>query len=344
MSKNEIICLENKLAFDQSSNNQLIELSKKSLEQRFDENIQKLINNFNKIPSFIEIKNSLQTESLYRVIIPSNINEKLVNGLAEWNFDKSGMQLPTIKDNKGSFIYQARLEEITLDRFDNLNNIIIQSTLSKILNQLEIINKQVSEVLRGQTTDRIGTVIGAEETYKQAMLTVDFENRKHLLYQAIAELNKGRSQLILSLEDKFDFIDKIPESDFKIFLYSILHKIDTKKINKQFIEIQEIFTKIISSSYYLALSYEELNETLALKESLIPLEQCIFKFAENYQVISNFIPFDEKIHNLNKLFQNPADIINLIASNRKKLTLDNSQSIELELSGKQLLCIEEKTK
>ncbi|WP_423409026.1 hypothetical protein AABM38_02755 [Heyndrickxia sp. MSNUG] len=334
VKEQQIINVQSNLTFKQSSNDPTLELSKKQLSQRYDFNLNQVINGFRNVPAFYEAQKLIKKDSLYKVIIPKDISKRLEDGSAEWNFDKTGMKLPTIKDQNGSFVCQARLEETNPLNFSNVNNIALQSTMAAVLEQLELLNEQVSDVLRGQLTDRIGVIEGAIDTYKQALLANDKTVSKQLLTQAVSELNKGRRQLIESLEANTKFINKLPQSSFKQIFYSLFHRVDTNKIEGEFLDTQTIFDSIIKSSNYLALIYEELGEVNSLKESLIPLKACINEYAGKMEKVAEFLPYNPKIEKEDMWYKNPENIIAMIDSHIDKL---DSEYIEIRLTGEQLL-------
>ncbi|HFU4564289.1 hypothetical protein P4L07_24955 [Bacillus cereus] len=337
MNNEQTYNVQNKITFKSSTDN-TFELSKKQLSQRYDINLNRIINGFKKVMSFNEAQRAIEKDGFYRVIIPKDISKRLEDGSAEWNFDKTGMQLPTIKDQKGSFICQARLEEADPTNFSNVNNIALQSTIAAVLEQLELLNEQVADVLQGQLTDRMGIIKGAVDTYKQALLVNDITVRNQLLTQAVSELNKGRRQLIESLESKTKFINKLPQSSFKQFFYSIINKIDINKIETKFLETQLIFDNIIKSSNYIALVYEELGEVNALQESFPPLKECIKEYSSKMRKVAEFLPYNSNSESQDSWYKNPETIIEMIDFHIHKL---NSKYIEIEITGEQLLLKEE---
>lgn len=337
MNNEQTYNVQNKITF-KSSTDDTFELSKKQLSQRYDINLNRIINGFKKVTSFYEAQRAIEKDGFYRVIIPNDISKRLEDGSAEWNFDKTGMQLPTIKDQKGSFICQARLEETDSTNFSNVNNIALQSTMAAVLEQLELLNKQVTDVLQGQLTDRMGIIKGAEDTYKQALLVNDITVRNQLLTQAVSELNKGRRQLIESLESKTEFINELPQSSFKQFFYSIINKIDINEIETKFLETQLIFDNIIKSSNYIALVYEELGEVNALRESFSPLKECIMEYSDKMRKVVEFLPYNPKSESQDSWYKTPEKIIEMIDFHIRKL---NSKYIEIDVSGEQLLLKEE---
>lgn len=341
MDNKQLIKIKNKLNLQKSASDSTLDISKTELERRFEVNINDILNGFKNVPSFIEAKKSLEKDSIYKVIVPKDITKKLADGSAQWNFDKSGMQLPMIKDQKGNFICQARLEQSTPANFENINNLALHSTMANVLEQLEEINEQVSNILQGQLSDRIGSLKGAEETYRQALLSRDQEFKKHLLSQSITEFNRGRSQLIESLKNTTKFIDNLPNSDFMQFFYSLINKVNTDKIEKQFLETQHIFENIISSSYYLALAYEELGEPLSLKESLIPLKDCLKEYSQKIAMVSEFLPYDPKLENESSWYKNPERIIEQIDSDFSHILSKDVKYIEIDVSGNQLINVME---
>lgn len=337
MNQNEIIKMNNNLILKKSHSNDILDLSKSELNKRYDANLKQIVNSFRNVPSFIEALKSINKDDLYKIIIPEEVSEKLKDGSAKWNFDKTGLQLPTISNQDGSIICQVRLEEIKPDYFSNLNNIALQSTLADILNQLEELNEQVLNVLQGQHSDRIGIIKGAEETYKQALLIKDSDTRKHLLTQAITKLNIGRSQLIESLDNKTKFIDKLPKSPFQITYKSLFKIFNSEKVERNFLELQSIFENIISSTSYIALAYEELGELHSLEESLNPLRNCIRDYSYKMNIVKDYIPYNPKFEYENAWYKNPEKTIERFDSHFTARNTKKNKYIEIQVSGEQLL-------
>ncbi|MGO4374079.1 hypothetical protein AB4Z21_25625, partial [Paenibacillus sp. MCAF20] len=227
---------------------------------RYEKKVNDFIRVLNRAPSFLETRKEINTSELYKIIIPPEFIAKITDGTAKLNTDGLGRLLPTVTDSKGKILCQVRLEEMKPEKYQDMSNVAVQSSLSDILNMLEVINENVQDILLGQHTDRLGIIKGAEHTYSQAILAESKETKEALLHASASSFNEGRAQLILSLESKFKLTEKLPDTKFKLFLESVTQRNSAAKNEKLFQEIHDIIGAIINATYYLSLIYEELGQ------------------------------------------------------------------------------------
>ncbi len=74
MNNEQTYNVQNKITF-KSSTDHTFELSKKQLSQRYDINLNRIINGFKKVTSFNEAQRAIEKDGFYRVIIPNDISE-----------------------------------------------------------------------------------------------------------------------------------------------------------------------------------------------------------------------------------------------------------------------------
>lgn len=309
--------------------------SKKMLNKSINSNVEDLLREITHLSSFINIKNKLDSRSTYKLILPKDIKNQIKKGILSQSSDQDGMLTGIIRNQKGEMIYHARLKELKPEVFETISELSIQSNLAQMVVKLEEISHQVNQILKGQHSDRIGIIKGAQETYNQALKVKNEENRIDLLKQAIVELNKGRSQLIESLKEKMHFVENLPSTKFEHIYYSLLNKVNVTKVTEAYFEIQEIFDGIIVSSILLGLTYEELGEKEAIWESIKTLIESVETYSLEIERLYEFLPYEMEQEAKSKIGLDLESITNYL---EKSLNLDDYEYIELEVKGHQLIC------
>lgn len=339
MDENQMLNLKRNLNLSKISKDATMRLSKKSLEHRYENTVFDLIKGFQQVASFVDLKNSIQQDSVYKVVIPKDISEKLKDGILKHSIDQQGKLLPTIRNQKGEITYQLRLEEMSEEFISNANNLVIQASMAIIIEKLEEITHKVDSILSGQFSDRMGIIRGAIEVYKQSLVTQNVDTKLNLLNQLVVELNIGRAQLIESLKDLMQIVDVLPSNSFQQILYPLINKVNVLKIEKSYLKIQEVFEGIIMASMYIGLAYEELKESVAMKDSFIPLQECLELYAGKNQKIIDFLPYDSKNQNKIEILTD-VNLVMKSIQNHLNSEKKNIDYIELELTGHQLITLE----
>ncbi|WP_028549986.1 hypothetical protein [Paenibacillus sp. UNC451MF] len=315
----------------------LLTESKVSSNTRYDQKVEKFIRALNGVPSFMEIKKEISANELYKIIIPPDILTKITDGTAKLKSDDLGRLLPSVTDSKGKILCQIRLEEIQPEQYCDMSKVAIQSSLSNILNELEAIRENVLDILDGQRTDRLGIIKGAEDTYNQAILAENKENRKALLQMTVSRLNEGRRQLMLSLESKLRLVEDLPDTSLKIYWEALIQKNRTTKNNSLYKEIQEIIEAIVSSTYYLSLSYEELEEYRSLKKSFEPFQTNLLRYAAICNKLSEYIPYRADLPTDRIWYKNPDKALAIMKEKIDEIEFQNKKTLALNIKGHSLL-------
>ena len=253
---------------------------------------QKVIHLLRQVPSIIEAVKSVQAGKSYRVVIPSEIRQWLNAGTARWSHRVDGLLGPVIKDSEtGKFICQLGLEEISPEILPAISQLAAQRTLVDIVQRLEVIDQKISDVLQGQRNDRLAITEAGIHLYQQAIAANSMETRRHLLVNAVQQLNEGRELLIGSLKTDVQFVDSLPCKQWQIVLMSFFKDIPALVRNKV-VPAQQAFQVVLRASYVLALAYEALNESDSLRMSLQPLKEVALEVREKGEQIARWLPYD----------------------------------------------------
>lgn len=236
-----------------------------------------VLNFLKQIPSFSEfIDKSNKNYKDFEVIFPKGVLKKLKSGEYILN-KKSGTNefLAFVKDKKtNNIIKQLRLKEISnSEKINNLlpslQNMAVMNSLNQLSNQLEFIEKKLSDIHKEFNNDRIGKIQAGYIAYLDAIQMNNIDNKRQALFTAHKSLNEGRSQLIESVKQRINNI----EVGFWKSLFLELKSWNYKKSQEDNIKefVKEVFY-IQRSSQIILLIYQELNEHESIIQSLAPLK------------------------------------------------------------------------
>lgn len=236
-----------------------------------------ILNFLKQIPSFSEfIDKSNKNYKDFEVIFPKGVLKKLKSGEYILN-KKSGTNefLAFVKDKKtNNIIKQLRLKEISnSEKINNLlpslQNMAVMNSLNQLSNQLEFIEKKLSDIHKEFNNDRIGKIQAGYIAYLDAIQMNNIDNKRQALFTAHKSLNEGRSQLIESVKQRINNI----EVGFWKSLFLELKSWNYKKSQEDNIKefVKEVFY-IQRSSQIILLIYQELNEPESIIQSLAPLK------------------------------------------------------------------------
>lgn len=236
-----------------------------------------VLNFLKQIPSFSEfINKSNKNYKDFEVIFPKGILNKLKSGEYILN-KKNGTNefLAFVKDTKtNNIVKQLRLKEISnSEKINNLlpslQNMAVMNSLNQLSNQLEHIEKKLSDIHKEFNNDRIGKIQAGYIAYLDAIQMNNNDNKRQALFTAHKSLNEGRSQLIESVKQRINNI----EVGFWKSLFLELKSWNYKKSQEDNIKefVKEIFY-IQRSSQIILLIYQELNEPESIIQSLAPLK------------------------------------------------------------------------
>ena len=198
------------------------------------------------------------SEEHYVVDPGDELKKKIDNGDVQLVRKKSGEILAQIRDKDGHLgkrlPIKKELEEsgITGDQLEMaLKMEAIKSQLDHIIDTLEVIEKQVKDVVTGQMNDRIGLYYSGLSLYVESKSIQDISLKKLLIAQAIKSLNDANSQLIQDIRSNIEYL---LNGDYNS------EKSKTKDIKKHLSRIQQSYSIVYRASFIKAMIYQENHE------------------------------------------------------------------------------------
>lgn len=303
----------------------------KSFIKLYQERQQQLSNLIKQLPSLSGLTEKVMEGKSYRAIIPASIRAKLRSGNVKWDKSIDGEFGALIRDRKtGQVVSQVKLEEISPDLLSKIDSLTVQQTLAEIINRLEVLDEKISSIMAGQKNDRLALVISGINLYHQAIAAGDISVRKNLLVSAIDKLTEGRQKLIISIDSEIQFIDKVPDTYWKMILKYPFKDV-SKYVDKNAAEVQQTFQAIIRSSYVLALSYDALDETDSMRASFQPLIETINKFGIKGKKIGRFLPYNPEFPPEDLWHDSLAQLIDNINNAEKQINNPDIGTIEVSI-------------
>ena len=294
--------------------------------------------------SYNEIKQNINPEEMYVVKFTREQLKKFQNG--EIDFQKTADRkslLPNFvtRGTNNSIVSKARLEKIVLDNPEALQNVV--SNINRLVevqkvNELELLLSEVKQIgldiKQGQKDDRRSKILGAESTIEQALLISD-ENpqKKHLLLNAISQLNEGREAIIKEFEGVVTRNSSIPKNDFILFLKSTFDDKFNESVSDSFAELNDQFSYIVKASDLLAKTYTVTGNPELIDTVYSPVKTLI---ENNHEYISKLVELQEistEDQRRLKWCIEPNDFVERIGVTE----LSNDDIITIEFSGHELL-------
>lgn len=252
-----------------------------------EEKRQKVIQIMRQIPAIVECAKKLHKGKTYQTVFSPEVLKRIKDGSAILDEKGDGFFGALVRDAQtGRVIDHVNLREVKPDLLNSLNQVSTQQTLADIAHRLEIIDEKITDVLQGQTNDRLAEVKSGIRMYKDALLVSDPDVRRGLIISAIQKLNDGRSKLIESAD--FSFIDKLPRNRLSMFFNSIWDI--PKYVQSKAKPIWESSYAIVGASCYIALAYSALNEPNLAQVSLEQAEREVKVFQEKMGQVVHWLP------------------------------------------------------
>jgi len=258
-----------------------------------DENRQNVIQILRQIPAYLDVARNLIEGKTYQAIFPPEVWERMKDGMARLDKKDSGLYGVLIRDvETGHVTNHVSLMEVTPDLLSSLSQLAIQQTLANVVHRLEVIDEKITNVLQGQTNDRLAEVESGIKTYWQAIAASDPDFRRELIVSAIQQLNDGRNKLIKSTD--FGFIDKLPRNRLGM-IFSLNWDIP-KDVQSNAESVWKAAHAIIKSSRYLVLAYSDMNEPDSLRVALEQMKSEVKGFQDKIGEIARWLEPTSILH------------------------------------------------
>ena len=161
---------------------------------------------------FKVVETMAHEEHVFVAKLDDYYKKKIADGTLRFCIDKSGEILPAVRD-KQHIVKQVRLEEMTLNNGVNFSeltgNIYTQLMLSKILDEVRVLNQSVKSLKEDLQEDRYAMADSAIREYKQALAIVG-PRRAIFMQSAALSATKAKSTLMRNLNKRLkDISEKI---------------------------------------------------------------------------------------------------------------------------------------
>jgi hypothetical protein len=250
---------------------------------------QKVIQILRQIPAFLDSVKKLSEGKTYQAFFPPEVWQRIKNGSAKLDKKDNGLFGALIRDvETGQVTDHVILREVSPDFLSSLNQLAIQQTLANIVQRLEIIDENITDILQGQVNDRIAEIESGIHLYEQAVAASDPVIRRELMISGIQNLNDGRNKLIKSTD--VSFIDKMPRNRLSMFFskYWLGNNV-TEYVHSKSELIWKAAHAIVKASRYLVFAYSDLNEPDSLRVSLKQVESEVKFFQDKLGEIVNWL-------------------------------------------------------
>ena len=218
-------------------------------------------------PSFIAaIKAAIPRSELRAVLTP--LQKRLLNaGAVEMCVDKKGRLLAVLRNTKnGQWAGHIELKDVltTPDLLNALTNFTMQMQLAQMVDTLENIRKEISDLCRGQENDRLAEAYACRQNLLTALHIKNSGLRKQALLNVAQQSETARQKLMLSQKDSLDFIENQPDD----FIGKLMSHTSSAKIEEQMDKLYIGLSAINTASMSAVIAYQELGEPEAAAEVL----------------------------------------------------------------------------
>ena len=218
-------------------------------------------------PSLINAVKSAFPDTMIQAVLTNEQKEKIAQGVLELMTKKDGTLLATLIDPKTKkVVSKIPLESVKVgpEIAQAMTNFSMQMQMAQIAQQIQVVQRAIEEVRRGQEFDRLAIAYSCQQKLIQAMEINNPSLKEHALMQLISSAEDSRNLLMLSQKSNIEFIKKQPESFFK----KIFSSISTEENDERISDIRESLNAVNMVSFVQAMAYQNLGEYEAARMSL----------------------------------------------------------------------------
>lgn len=175
---------------------------------------------------------------------------------------------------------------------NSVNNLIEQQRYDALVEEIQKLHITVKHIERGQDNDRFAEVLAGRKHLIDALnYQGTEEEKKKLIFDAIAMLRKGRELIERTLIDKLDALENVPEKKIHRLWKCFSRPDYFDSQTRQYEDIQEYFQYYYMSIQPMAYAYTYLNQP-QLVERLLEDSQNIFdhKNVKNLSSVELLLP------------------------------------------------------
>jgi len=219
-------------------------------------------------PSLINAVKSAFPDTMIQAVLTNEQKEKIAQGVLELMTKKDGTLLATLIDPKTKkVVSKIPLESVKVgpEIAQAMTNFSMQMQMAQIAQQIQVVQRAIEEVRRGQEFDRLAIAYSCQQKLIQAMEINNPSLKEHALMQLISSAEDSRNLLMLSQKSNIEFIKKQPESFFE----KLFSSISTEENNERINAIRESLKAVNMVSFVQAMAYQNLGEYEVARMSLI---------------------------------------------------------------------------
>ena len=278
----------------------------------------------------------IRKETTYIARIPKKLDAAMNQGLLDFMTDsKTGESLGVLVDQKHKSRGFVQIEEsIRTDLVENITNIAIQQQL---LHMTEVINDVRSRVIALQEShdsDLFGSIKGMHQQLLQIRDAKNPDTRKQLTANAITVLNEVRGKVETAILNTLKDISDVPDSDISIIGKIIRDKNFLTNTVEQYNRIEELFSYYLTATQLLGYAYAFLDEPQSYEDIFSPSPELIDNPNLQKLLLAENL-FEETIGET--WYKNPEKYLQEIKEQSHTLFLESHDTIEIEITGKELL-------
>ena len=219
-------------------------------------------------PSFIEIVRAAVPEEAYKAILTGKQKDKIAQGALKLMTKKDGTLMANLVDTKTNRIVSTiglKGEKITPDISQAITSFAAQMKMAQIAEEIHDVQLIIERVRQGQEHDRLATAYSVKQKLLQAMQIGDTRLREFALLRIAYDAEDSRNLLMLSQQTNLKLLKEQPESIIK----KVFNGLSSDEIDKVMKETRENLLAVNMVSLAEAVAYQELNEPIAARQSLI---------------------------------------------------------------------------
>ena len=218
-------------------------------------------------PAFINAVKASMPEETLQAILTDEQKSKIANGALKLMTKKDGSLMANLVDSKTKKIVSTvvlKNVKVTPEISQAMASYATQMQMAQIAEQIQLVQIAVEEVRQGLEYDRLATAYSCQQKLLQAMAIKNPELKTMALLRIASDAEDSRNLLMQSQNANVTFIKNQPES----FWGKMISGAAPEKVNTRMDEIRESLCAVNMVSFAEAMSYLEMGESEAAKQSL----------------------------------------------------------------------------
>lgn len=257
----------------------------------FDRRRSEIVTMLRRVPALAEAFKDLRAGEVYRIEWPAEVLSAIREGKVVWNPAKDGLLRGIVRRPNGEIVKHLPLSKVSPMHMGPMMQLATQSMLADLTAKLEAIDLKISNILRGQMSDRFGILLGAEMQAREA-LRAQGPGRVALLRQACTPLNTFRGQSLSYMKASLAQIEVSSPGFSQFGRYLPGKQSPADQAAEAMHLINEHFLAAIRATRLLQGIYIELDQTGSAEESIRLLAEKVRPLLAKGITASKWLPYD----------------------------------------------------